>query len=343
MSQQPPSEDLEPSHGLLDTDAPPDPEGPGWAWRSVQPVVPVLAHSQGVRRHLSVVLAAATLFVVVAVVSALVLSLPSSPLTASAAGAGSTPSPSTAAAATRQGTGQQRCQDFLSALAARLGIQVGTLETALSGAASDTIDQLVKQGRLTDNQATKLKAALSPKASSPCAVGGRMGVGMGGFFGGALPFARGFGQGAPGGAMPFARGFAQGAPGGAIDRNAILDAAAAALKTNPATLQQQLAALTKGQDLRTIAAKDGVPYRTFTEAIHAAVKAQLDSAVTKGTLTSAQETTLLAGVDKALAAGQLPFAAFGRPFGMMGGPGHAWSGAWPNHQTPAPTPAAPGA
>jgi hypothetical protein len=294
----------------------------------VQPVVPVLAHSQGVRRHLSVVLAAATLLIVVAVVSALVLSLPSSPATASVAGAGSSPSLSTAAAAARQGTGQQRCQDFLSALAARLNISVATLETALSGAASDTIDQLVKQGRLTADQATKLKAALSPNASSPCTVGGRMGLGMGGFFGGGMPFARGFGQGAP---------------GGAINRNAILDAAAAALKTNPATLQQQLAALTKGQDLRTIAAKDRVTYATLTAAIHAALKAQLDTAVTKGTLTSAQETALLASVDKALAAGQLPFAAFGRPFGMMGGPGHAWSGAWPNHQSPTPTPAAPGA
>ncbi|MGO9207895.1 MAG: hypothetical protein ACLQBX_17235 [Candidatus Limnocylindrales bacterium] len=341
MSQQPPSEEPEPLHGLVDTDAPPDPEGPGWAWRSVQPVVPVLAHSQGVRRHLSVVLAAGTLFIVVAVVSALVLSLPSSPLTASAAGAGSSPSPSTAAAATRQGTGQQRCQDFLSALAARLNISVDTLETALSGAASDTIGQLVQQGRLTADQATKLKTALSANASSPCTVGGRMGLGMGGFFGGALPFARGFGQGAPG-ATPFARGFGPGALGGAINGSAILDAAAAALKTNPATLQQQLAALTSGQDLRTIAAKDGVAYATLIAAIHAAVKAQLDTAVTKGTLTSARETALLAGVDKALAAGKLPFAAFGRPFGMMG-LGHAWGGAGPNHPTSTPTPAAPGA
>jgi len=315
--------------GIGATDLPPDPEGPGWAWQSVQPVVPVLAHSGGVRRHLSVVLAAGALFVVLALVSALVLSLPSTPLTASVAGAGSSSSLSTSAATAHQGAGEQRCQDFLTALAVRLGISVSTLQAALSGAASDTIDQLVQQGHLTADQATRLKAALSANASSPCtAARGRMGLGAGGFFGGGLPFARGFGVGAP---------------GAFIDQNAILDAAAAALKTDRATLQKQLAALTRGEDLRTIASKDGVDYATVTAAIHAAVKAQLDAAVTKGTLTADQETALLARLDKALAAGQLPFAAFGRPFGMMFGPGHAWSGVGPSHQAPTPTPTAAGA
>lgn len=141
---------------------------------------------------------------------------------------------------------------------------------------------------------------------------------------------------APAASGPFARGFGHGGAGGAMNQTAILDAAATALKADPQTLQQEIAALTQGQDLRTIAAAHGVDYATLTAAIHAAVKAQLDAAVAKGTLTAAQETTLLGRADQQLAAGRLPFAGFGRRGSMAGGRG----GPTPSQPVPAPSSAA---
>ena len=300
-------------------DGPPGSDDPTCAWHQVQPVAPVLPRHDRSRRRIPMALGAAGLILVLALVGGVGLSLVSSPRTASVAGAGSSPSP--AAAARPQGFGQQICQDFLSSLATRLGVSVATLETALGGAAGDTIDQLVQQGRIAADQATKLKAALSARASAPCTASGRFGLGTSGLLGGGL--------------MPFARGFGHGAVGATIDENAILDAAASVLKTDRKTLRQEIAALGKGQDLRTIAAKHGVTYASFTAAIHAAVKAQLDTAVTKGTLTANLETTLLARVDRALAAGQL--GEFGHPGGRTGGRG----GATP--PKPSPTPTSPGA
>ena len=314
MAQLPTNPEPAPPQAALG-DVPPGADDPTWAWHQVQPVAPVLSQHDRSRRRTPVLLGAAGLILVLALVGGVGLSLLTSPLAASVAGAGSSPSP--AAAAGPQGFGQQICQDFLSSLAARLGVSVATLETALGGAAGDTIDQLVQQGRLTADQATKLKAAMSAKASAPCTASGRFALGTGGLLGG--------------GRMPFARGFGHGAAGVTIDVNTILDAAASALKTDRVTLQQEITGLGKGQDLRTISAKHGVAYATFTTAIHAAVKAQLDTAVTKGTLTADQETTLLARIDLALAAGRLG------EFGHAGG----WGGAKP--AKPSPSPTSPGA
>ena len=318
MAQLPTDSESAPPQAALG-DVPPGADDPTWAWHQVQPVAPVLPRHDRSRRRIPVVLGAGGLILVLALVGGVGLNLLSSPLTASVAGAGSSASP--AAPAGPQGFGQQICQDFLASLATRLGVSVAALETALGGAAGDTIDQLVQQGRLTADQATKLKDALSANASRPCTASGRMGLGAGALRGGWL--------------TPFARGFGHRGAGPTIDVNAIFDAAVSVLKTDRKTLQHEIAALGKGQDLRTIAAKHGVSYATFTAAIHAAVRAQLDTAVTKGTLTAAQETTLLARVDDALDAGRL--GGFGYPGGRMGG----WGGV--KLLKPSPSPTSPGA
>jgi len=297
----------------FEADGPAGPDAPTLGWSYVQPVAPVLPRTPGSRRRRSVAVGAAALVVVIAVIGAVAASLPSNTRPGPIAGAATTPAPTAAP----QAAGQQACHTYLAALASRLGISVATLEQALNGAASDTIDELVTQGRLTAGQATKLKAAMASNSAAPCTAAGRIGPRLGGLFGLPLPFAQGWGR------QPRGVG---------LDPTAILDTAASALKITPATLQQELEDLTKGQDLRTIAAKHNVDYATLTAAIHAGVKVELDAAVTKGTISAAQETALLARVDQALAAGDLPFGEFGH------GIGKAWKGA--NPAKPAPTPAA---
>jgi hypothetical protein len=303
----------EPMSVGFEADEPAGPDAPTLGWRYVQPVAPVLPRSPGSRRRRSVAIGAAALVVVVAVIGAVAVSLPSSTRPGPIAGAAGTPAPTAAP----QAAGQEACQTYLASLASRLGISVATLEQALDGAASDTIDQLVAQGRLNADQATKLKAAMASHSAAPCTSAGRIGPRPGGLFGLPLPFAQGWGR------QPRAVG---------PDLTAVLDAAASALKITPAALQEELEALTRGQDLRTIAARHNVDYATLTAAIHAAVKTQLDAAVTKGTISASQETALLARVDQALAAGNLPLGEFGR------GVGRGWKGA--NPARPAPTPTA---
>jgi hypothetical protein len=294
-------------------DGPAGPDAPTLGWRYVQPVTTVLPRTPGSRRRRSVAVGAAALVVVVAVIGAVAASLPSNTRPGPIAGAAGTPAPTAAPKA----AGQQACQMYLASLASRLGISVATLEQALNGAASDTIDQLVTQGRLSADQATKLKAAMAANSAAPCPSAGRIGPRLGGLFG--LP-------------LPFAQGWGGQSRGVGLDPAAILDAAASTLKVTPAALRQELEALTKGQDLRTIAATHDVDYATLAAAIHAAVKAQLDAAVTKGTIGASLETALLSRVDQALAAGNLPFGEFGH--GMIRG----WKGA--NPAKPAPTPTA---
>ena len=311
---------------------------PQYTWQLVEPVAPVVKDRRRERRRLSIVVGGAAAFVLVALVSAVALSAPSGAPPALAAGAAN-PTPTPQAAAPGQlGGRSQACQDMLSNLAARLNISVQTLQQALTGAAGDTIDQLVQQGRLTQTQADQLKSALSNAGSSPCAEG-RFGFGVGPFGVGALPFAGGPGHGA-----------------WHADATAVLNAAASALKLDAQSL---LSSLRSGQDLKAIAQKQGVDYATVTSAIHDAVKTQLDALVTQGTMTSAHETSILNAVDQQLANGHLAFGfgpgfrgmpgGVGMPGGFGGGSGmHGWyggrGGAAPNtpvSPTPSPTPQAP--
>jgi hypothetical protein len=321
----PRSDDTELESLPLNLDEPsPGSVGPTPGWSLVEPVAPVRARGGGGPGRRSVAIGAASLligFAVVAVAVGLVAAGPSRPV----AGVGS--GPSAAEVAGPGGLAKQACQDFLSNLATRLDIPLATLEQALSGAASDTIDGLVQGGSLTGDMATKLKDALAKVAAAPCTWSGRAGSGF-------HPFSAGW--------APFTRGFDRKGSVAALDQQAILDAAASALRTDRPTLESEIKALAKGEDLRTIATKHGVDYATLTAAIHAAAKAQLDAAMTKGTITADQETAALTRLDEGLAAGRI--GLIGRFIGFMGfvgGWGHGWGGS--NPARPDPSPSASGA
>ncbi len=322
---------------------------PATAPEYVQPVAPVRAGGGGSRR----LLAAGGLVLLLLgalVASAAAMSGPGTNDQATAGGqAAPSSSPAVVAAASpvpgasaSPDARTEACQTYLENLATRLNVSVSTLEQALVGAAGDTIDQMVKDGRLTADQGAYLKGQLSA-ADGSCAAGpGHMGKG---WFGGMMmPFAPGM-DGFDGD-----RGEMHGAGAGVpVDTTAILDTAATALKIDRQTLLTELGALKGGEDLKTIAQKHSVAYDTLSAAIRAEVKSQLDAAVTKGTITADQETAALQRVDARLADGGLPWGA--GPLGGRGGRGGGhMGGGWGDNDengpvpgsSPTPTPA-PGA
>lgn len=287
-------------------------------WELVQPPVPVAPPSRGGRSRRTLLAVGGAAILVLAIVAGV-----------TAAGApglsSTTPGAGTALAAvdpTATPTPQvsSQCQSFLNDLAQRLGVSTTALQNAVSGARQDMIDQAVKDGRLTQSQAAALKSRLSSAPGPAC-------------FG--LP---GLGVFGPGRLRPQGP---EGGPAGpvvrALNPSALLDAAAAALKIDSATLLSEIRALQPGQDLRTIAQQHGVAYSTLTAAIDAAAKQQLDAAVANGTLTSSQETSILSALDTQLANGKLPFGFGFR--GPMGGGFPGIRGPWQGGQHPAATPA----
>ena len=63
------------------------------------------------------------------------------------------------------------CQQYLQDLANRLGVSVSTLQQDKLGAAKDVLAQLVKDGRLTQNQANQIKQRL--ESHTACSGNGR--------------------------------------------------------------------------------------------------------------------------------------------------------------------------
>ncbi|GAC1391500.1 MAG: hypothetical protein NVS4B11_38200 [Ktedonobacteraceae bacterium] len=70
----------------------------------------------------------------------------------------STKSTTTAAATTASSTTNDYCTQFQKDLAKRLGVSSDKLQSAESGAAGDTIAQLVKDGKITKAQADQIKS-----------------------------------------------------------------------------------------------------------------------------------------------------------------------------------------
>ena len=68
---------------------------------------------------------------------------------------------STATAASTPTTTNPYCQQYLQDLANRLGVSVSTLQQDKLASADDVIAQLVKDGKLTQNQANQLKQRLA--------------------------------------------------------------------------------------------------------------------------------------------------------------------------------------
>ncbi|GCE27031.1 hypothetical protein KDA_25150 [Dictyobacter alpinus] len=86
------------------------------------------------------------------------------PMMASANSNAATPT----ATATNTKKGAAYCQQFEQDLAKRLNISVDTLQQARKGASSDVIDQMVKDGKLKQAQATKIKQRIANSKGQSC-------------------------------------------------------------------------------------------------------------------------------------------------------------------------------
>lgn len=178
-------------------------------------------------------------------------------------------------AATQSSSNPQ--QTYLNDVAKRLNVSPAKLRSALKGALIDRLDAMVKSGRLTQAQASKIEKALAHGGPAPFLFGapGFGGPGFGG---------PGFDPGAPGfGPGGFHRGMRMGG-------RAPLHAAASYLGLSDTQLMTDLAS---GKSLAQVTAKQGKSVTGLEQAITTAVKARLDKLVSKGILTSAQEQRLL--------------------------------------------------
>jgi hypothetical protein len=181
---------------------------------------------------------------------------------------------------------------LLKDAAKRLNVSPDQLRAALQGAAGDQLDQAVKDGKLTQAQADRMKARLKQDGGVPPL--GALGGGFRGRFGG------------PG-------------PGGPGIR---LDALASYLGLTPAKLRAQLEA---GKSLASVAKAQGKDEAGLKAAIVAAATTQLDQAVKDGRITAKQHDALLARL-KAHVADLVqhtgPGFGPGGPHRFGDGPGH---------------------
>jgi hypothetical protein len=178
-----------------------------------------------------------------------------------------------APAAVRPAAPGQFCTDFRKAFAAQLGVDESALAPAAKAAAIATVDAAVADGRMTTAVADRLKARIEAANADGCALlAGRIG------------------------AVKSALGAVAG-----VAKDA-LAAAAGALDMTPADLAAKLRA---GDSLKDVATAQGVPYATVSAAVVAAVKADLDAAVSAGTIRQAREDRILARLERNLADGRL--------------------------------------
>jgi hypothetical protein len=156
---------------------------------------------------------------------------------------------------------------FWNALATRLGVTLDKLKAAITGASSDTIDQAVKDGKLTQDQANQLKSDLQNRANQ----GDLPGFGLFGFHHG-----RGFGGFGFGG-FGFGRGgFGMG------DK---LTSFAKALNMTEADLMTELQS---GKTIAAVAQEKNVDLAQVKTSVLADLKTNLDQIVQAGRLTQAQ-------------------------------------------------------
>lgn len=197
------------------------------------------------------------------------------------------PSPAGPAAGARIA---EYCADFRRAFAAELGIEESALAPAAKKAAIATIDAAVASGELPKKAGDRLTARIEAADADKCALlAGRIGAAK------------------AAGAVP--------ALGVVKDG---LSAAARTLGITPAELG---ADLRSGKTLKVVAEAKGIPYETVSAAVLAAVKADLDTAVTAGTIKQARADKILDRLQRNLAEGRLRNA---RP---QGAPGPAASAA----------------
>ncbi len=164
------------------------------------------------------------------------------------------------------------CATFRHAFAVNLGVAESALGPAAKAAADTTVDAAVADGKLSKAAGDRIKARIAANDGTGC---GRLGHFL---------------------------HRTKGAPGVARDG---ATAAAGVLGMTPAELRTQMRG---GASLQDIAATRNVPYQTVTDAVKAAVKADLDAAVKAGKLTQARADRILARVTRNLADGGLRHA-----------------------------------
>ena len=199
-------------------------------------------------------------------------------------------------------TGNDQRDALLRDAAGRLNVSPSELRSALEGAAGDQLDQAVKDGKLTQQQADQIKQRIA-----------RYGVPLGGP-GGPGDHGPGFGgpMGGPGHG-PFGAG---------------LDAAADYLGLTRAQLARQLQS---GKSLADVARAQGKSVDGLEQALVDEAKTRLDRAVADRKLTSDQRDQILREVQEHVADlvnGRAPgplgrHDGRGRPGGGPGGPGNA--------------------
>ena len=160
-------------------------------------------------------------------------------------------------------------QAVIDDAAKRLNVTPEALRNALGAAENAQLDQAVKDGKLTQEQADAIKKR---RADSGTVLGGGPGIG-----GAVHPGFRGGGFGGPG--LAFKLG-----PGGA------LDAAASALGLK---LDDLLSKLRDGKSVADIAKDQGKSLDDVKKAITDGVTKELDQAVADKKLTSAQRDKIL--------------------------------------------------
>jgi len=139
---------------------------------------------------------------------------------------------------------------------------------ALKQAQLQTVDQMLKDGQITQQQADAMKARIN--------AGQGLGFGFGGRHGGGFRGNRALMQSL---------------------RTAELNAVASALHMSPTDLQN---ALKSGKSLSALETQQGVSDSTVKSAMQNAAKGVLDNAVKAGTITQAQADSILARVGSGL-------------------------------------------
>jgi hypothetical protein len=163
-------------------------------------------------------------------------------------------------------TSKNYAQVFVDKLAGILHLTPTQTQDALKQAELQTVDQMLKDGQITQQQADALKAKIN--------AGQGLGP-IGGF---------GFRHGG---------GFKAGAGVMRDLMTAELNAAASALHMSPADLQN---ALRSGKSLADLETQQNVSDSTVKAAMKSAAKGVLDKAVKAGTITQAQEDAILSRV-----------------------------------------------
>jgi len=169
-------------------------------------------------------------------------------------------------------TSKNYAQTFIDKLAGILHLTPAQTTDALKQAQLQTVDQMLKDGQITQQQADAMKARINAgQGLGPIGGFGRRGGGFGGFKG-----------------------------NGALMQSlttAELNAAASALHMSAATLQS---ALRSGKSLADLETQQKVSDSAVKAAMKNAAKGVLDNAVKAGTITQAQADSILSRVGSGL-------------------------------------------